>query len=229
MSKPSPAQLHALAAAIERGEGRVEAPARTLAALARHGWIDAAGHVTADGRAVVDAAGPLDELAAARRRRRGAAAAVVVVDDPADPRTPYCPPALWKLVRKLAPGWRYRIVHGTGTIQGTAPKPEIESAPGDWGLWAGLRGQRPDDDGRKTVTVEIPVHSVSLRVAHRPTGFRGVGLWTYRIDREQWTTPEHWAWHPVWRPVHQVISARAFAAYISDDHADFADVESEAA
>lgn len=221
MSAPTPAQRRALAAAAEHPDKLVDAPARTLAVLVREGWVNPDGTLAEDGHRIVEhfaALGTLlDELAP--RRARKAAAGLVVVDE-GDERSAYCCGSAYTRIRALGAGWTWRLVHGVGTIAGTAPKPVVETAesgPASWGLWAGIRGEDVDD-GRKTIDVDVPVHSISLRLRHRPSGFAAVACWTWRSDRQVWCDPMFYAWHPIRRPQPRLVSAKAFELYTARDH-----------
>ena len=214
MSTPTPAQLRALAAAAAHPQGLLDVPARTLDVLHRQYWADS-GIITELGRVVLAAAGPVDELAP--RRTRKAALAVALVDDEDYPRSPYCCGSAHTRIRALGAGWTWRLVHGIGTIAGTAPKPVVETGPGVWNLWAGVRGELDVDSDRKTIDVDVPVHSISLRLRHRPTGFAAVACWTYRTDKAAWVDPMFWAWHPYRHPQPRALSAAAFNTYTARD------------
>jgi hypothetical protein len=95
------------------------------------------------------------------------------------PPGPALPNALAARLKALAPGWTGRVVFGTGTIPATAPAPELED------------GDKPRHIGkhktaRKTIDIDLPVGSVSLRCRHT-SGLVAVAVWVYRIEQDKWS------------------------------------------
>lgn len=93
------------------------------------------------------------------------------------PTEPSLPPGLDQARPKLAPGWSWRIVCGQGHVEGTAPAPPPDP---------NVRNVGRREVVRKTIDVQIPVGSVTLRCVH-VDGRRGVAGWVWRTDKEAWS------------------------------------------
>lgn len=95
------------------------------------------------------------------------------------PAGPALPNALTARRKALAPGWHAYVVFGTGTIPATEPAPEVKDE--DKPRHIGKR-----KTARKTIDIDLPVGSVSLRCRHA-SGLIVVAVWVYRIEQDKWS------------------------------------------
>lgn len=96
---------------------------------------------------------------------------------PAACKFPDLPRGLDIVRRKLAPGWSWRVVFGQGYVEATAPAPPPDP---------NVRHVGRREVIRKTIDVQVPVGSVTLRCRHLD-GRRAVAGWVWRTDKEAWS------------------------------------------
>jgi len=97
--------------------------------------------------------------------------------------TPAAHPALLlPAVRALAPGWSYRIVRSSGTVEVREPIPDRRGL-----ALVEVAGQRASK--RTTRDVRVLCKSISLRLAHAD-GTRAYAWWSRLLDAPKWTFEE---------------------------------------
>lgn len=117
---------------------------------------------------------------------------------------PPLPNALAARRKALGRGWAGRIVFGVGAIPATAPAPVVKDE--DKPRYIGKHKA-----ARKTIDIDLPVGSVSLRCRHG-SGLVVVATWVYRTDQDEWSFVDALIGNCSGN-----LSAAAFAALTSHD------------
>lgn len=90
---------------------------------------------------------------------------------------PELPRAVTIARNRLADGWSWRLVFGQGFVEATAPAPPPDP---------NVRHVGRREVIRKTIDVQVPVGSVTLRCRHLD-GRRAVAGWVWRTDKAAWS------------------------------------------